>query len=86
MTTAGASSDEAHLRWLCRRGTKELDLLLSRYLDEAWADAPATTRDAFARLLELQDPDLYALLTGRTEAPDPELADVVERIRTHAGD
>jgi antitoxin CptB len=74
-------SERARLRWLCRRGTKELDLLLTRFLDESWDDAPPATRAAFARLLELQDPELYALLTGRADAPDPELADVVDRIR-----
>ena len=75
-------TDTARLRWLCRRGTRELDLLLTRYLDEAYADASPATRQAFARLLEWQDPEVYALLTGRTQTDDPELADVVARIRT----
>jgi len=79
-------SERARLRWLCRRGTKELDLLLTRFLDEAWEDAPPATRAAFGRLLEFQDPDLYALLTGRSDAADPELADVVQRIRAASAD
>jgi len=85
MATPPESIERARLRWLCRRGTKELDLLLTRFLDQAWDEATPATRAAFARLLELQDPDLYALLTGRSAAPDPELADVVERIRAAAG-
>lgn len=85
MDTPPETSERARLRWLCRRGTKELDLLLTRFLDQAWDDAPPASRAAFARLLEWQDPDLYAMLTGRCAAPDPELADVVERIRATAG-
>ena len=81
---AGASHEEARLRWLCRRGMKELDVLLERYLETGHPEAPPAARAAFARALELQDPELYALLSGRTATDDPELADVVERIRAGA--
>lgn len=77
-------SERARLRWLCRRGTRELDLLLTRYLDELWPGESDEARAAFDRLLDLQDPDLYALLTGRGETVDPEMSRVVERIRTLA--
>lgn len=73
--------DTARLRWLCRRGTKELDLLLGRFLDHAYAGSSPVVQRAFERLLECQDPELYALLSGRVRTDDPELADVVERIR-----
>lgn len=73
--------EDARLRWLCRRGTKELDVLLGRFLEHAHADAPPAVKRAFERLLECQDPELYALLSGRVRTDDPELADVVERIR-----
>lgn len=74
-------SDHARLRWLCRRGTKELDLLLGRFLEAAYANEPPQVQRAFERLLECQDPELYALLSGRVHADDPEIVDVVERIR-----
>ena len=61
---------------------KELDELLVRFLDTGYAESPPRLQQAFARLLELQDPELYALLCGRTEATDdPDAAEVVERIR-----
>ena len=91
MMTDGSSSPEsrsaaerARLRWLCRRGMKELDELLARYLDSRYTQADAAERRGFARLLELQDPDLYELLLGRVEADDAEVADVVRRIRHDA--
>lgn len=73
--------DTARLRWLCRRGTKELDLLLGRFLERDYTDASPSVQRAFERLLECQDPELYALLSGRVHTDDPELAHVVERIR-----
>lgn len=83
--------DERKLRWLCRRGMKELDVLLTRYLDARWPEAGERERAAFAQLLELQDPELWALLTesdrgARERAPlQRDLEDVVERIRNLPG-
>lgn len=76
---------EPRLRWLCRRGMKELDVLLARFLERGYETAPAAARAAFERLLEVPDPELHALLTGRSDPPDGDLADVVARIR-HAAD
>lgn len=83
--TGAAPHERARLRWLCRRGMKELDELLGRFLEADYEAAPAATRSAFARLLELPDPELYALLSGRTGAGEPELGDVIARIRRRAG-
>lgn len=77
--------ERARLRWLCRRGMKELDELLARFLEQGYEAAPPAARAAFERLLEAPDPELYALLTGRRDPADPELADVVARIRYAAG-
>jgi antitoxin CptB len=68
------------LRWRCRRGMRELDLLLLRYLDRDYPAAPPAERQAFVTLLSCQDPDILALLTGRTMAEDPALAHVVQRL------
>ena len=43
------------LRWRCRRGMKELDQLLVRYIDRCYAGAPADERLAFERLLDCED-------------------------------
>ena len=77
--------DEQRIRWLCRRGMKELDVMLARYLDARWADAPAPERAAFASLLELQDPVLWDLLLGRGAVADAAQDDVAQRIRALSG-
>jgi antitoxin CptB len=50
------------LEWRCRRGMKELDLLLVRYLRERYATASGEERAAFAEFLELPDPDIARYL------------------------
>jgi len=67
------------LRWRCRRGMKELDILLSRYVDERFCAASNQEQEAFRRLLEAQDSLLYAYCLG-SERPPPELATLIERI------
>ena len=54
------------LRWLCRRGMKELDLVLNNYLELEYPNASVEEQAVFEDILELQDPDLYAQLLGRT--------------------
>jgi len=67
------------LRWRCRRGMKELDLLLTRYVDERFGSAPQPEQEAFRSLLESQDIALYAYCLG-SEPPPLEFAALIERI------
>jgi antitoxin CptB len=66
------------LRWRCRRGMRELDVVLQRYLERCYPGAAPAEQRAFERLLELQDPQLLAYLM-RQDVPDPELANVIAR-------
>ena len=67
------------LRWRCRRGMKELDILLERYVDVRWPSAPAQERTAFEALLEVQDPLIYDYCLGSMPVPE-HLAALIERI------
>ena len=84
MTGPDAPMDPAKLRWRCRRGMRELDVLLERYLEGRWPAASARERAAFEELLELSDPDLAGLLLGKTAASGPR-ARVVGDITQHRG-
>jgi antitoxin CptB len=74
-------ADVRRLVWLCRRGMKELDVLLGRYAAVGLPHAPPAERASFARLLELPDPLLAAYLLASDAPADPALAHVVGRIR-----
>jgi antitoxin CptB len=67
------------LRWRCRRGMKELDVLLARYVEERFRSASHAEQEAFRRLLELEDTELYGYCLG-SEPPSPQFAPLIERI------
>ena len=71
------------LLWRCRRGMKELDILLERFAREQYEGAPAEQKRAFARLLELPDPDLADYFFGHATPDEPELARLTQLIATH---
>lgn len=68
------------MRWRCRRGMKELDRLLSAYLERDFPSASAAEQSAFRELLELQDPVLYDYCLGRARPAEPLLAALIDRI------
>ena len=71
----------ARLRWRCRRGMRELDVVLLRYLEEDYPRASPADRAAFAQILELQDPEIFGYLVGRQAPVEASLGNVVARIR-----
>jgi antitoxin CptB len=71
--------DLGRLRWRCRRGMRELDVLLARYLDERFCSAPPAEQEAFRRLLETQDTVIHAYCLG-SEPPPPRFAALIGRI------
>ena len=74
-------AQRGRLAWRCRRGMKELDLLLREYLDQHWPGAASVERDAFARLLELPDPELASYLLGHATADDITLEPLLSILR-----
>jgi antitoxin CptB len=76
-----AGVERRRLLWRCRRGMKELDVLLGRYARrEQDPRTSAAERAAFERLLDLPDPELAAYLLGQEVPVDPELAQLARRI------
>jgi antitoxin CptB len=63
------------LKWKCRRGLLELDLVLERYLQKNPADAELWP------LLDLPDNDLWDIVSGRSERFESRFKDVVARLR-----
>ena len=63
--------DEKRLRFLLRRGMKELDVMVERYHRRRYPDAPQDERDCFVRLLsEVEDPDIWSWTMGYAETPE----------------
>lgn len=74
----------AALQWRSRRGTRELDLILSGFLSAGYANLTPQDRRAYARLLDTPDPDLMSWLFGQAIPSDPEIAKLVQAIRTQS--
>jgi len=71
------------LQWRCRRGMKELDFLLLRYLRERHLDAASDERAAFVEFLELPDPDIARYLLAGDVPPDPRHAALCRILLEH---
>jgi antitoxin CptB len=71
-------SDADRIRWQCRRGLLELDLVLAKFLDRHLDNLSAGRRAALKRLLDYSDNDLWDLVSGRQPAPDPESAAIIK--------
>jgi antitoxin CptB len=76
---AATGTDLGRLRWRCRRGMRELDVLLERYVDERFGGASDEDQRAFIELLDTQDTVIYAYCLGQ-EPPPPRFAGLIERI------
>jgi len=70
----------ARLRWQCRRGTKELDFLLNRYLETGYLLADQGEREMFVELLGMEDDRLIGVLMGDRKLEAKELAGLVNKI------
>jgi antitoxin CptB len=71
---------DREVRWHCRRGMKELDVLLERFLASGYEQASLTQKHAFASLLGLPDPQVAAYLFGHVTPRDAHLVEIVELI------
>ena len=69
------------LRWHCRRGMRELDVLMLRYLDDHYIHASQEDQQGFVDLLALEDPTLIGYVLGREEPQDEKLQKLVVKIR-----
>ncbi|MBM3347198.1 MAG: hypothetical protein FJY55_11980 [Betaproteobacteria bacterium] len=72
------------LRWNCRRGLLENDLVLERFLERHAESLEGERLAAFKSLLGLDDHALWSLLSGRTEQASgspPAVAEILAMLR-----
>ena len=80
--TAGVSDEDLRrLRWRCRRGMLENDLVLSRFLERRAGTLDRETLEQLNLLLELGDNELWDLICGRSECSDARLAPALQLLR-----
>ena len=77
---ADTGAERRRLLWRCRRGMRELDALLMRYMERRYPLAGASEQAAFRDFLSLPDPEILALLTGRAGSDDAATTQIVGQI------
>ncbi|OGT00031.1 MAG: hypothetical protein A3F73_08565 [Gallionellales bacterium RIFCSPLOWO2_12_FULL_59_22] len=73
--------DMERLRWRCRRGLLELDIVLGRFIDAHYAQLDEAGLRAFDVLLDMPDNPLWDMISGRLEAVSGEQQTLLEKIR-----
>lgn len=75
------TNDLARLRWQCRRGMLELDLLLETFVNHQYSELDARLQAAFRQVLAYPDQLLFDYFFGARLPMDKDVADVIEKIR-----
>jgi antitoxin CptB len=76
-----ADVEMRRLRWRCRRGLLENDLVLQRFLDRHGERLEQRQLNALNRLLAMPDTDLWDVIAGRSEVVERELQEMVAMLR-----
>ena len=69
------------LKWQCRRGMLELDVILIPFLQEHFEGLDEALQCAFVELLKEADPDLYTWIMGFGQCKQTELLEIIQLIR-----
>jgi len=84
MNQLSAQENDNRLRWKCRRGMLELDILLQSFLEHGYEKLDPTDLERFSQLLKYEDNPLFELLMGRMQPADPSFNTLLGMIRSAA--
>ena len=74
--------DYERLRWRCvRRGLLEVDIALTRFLDGRFRELNEEEQRLFVELADMEDHDLWHLISGQSVCDDRRLAPIVAMLR-----
>lgn len=74
-------SDRNRVRWLCRRGMKELDLVINRYFESDYDSLTEQEKNEFKDFLNLEDPEIFSWIMGRSSPEKQSHANIVGKLR-----
>ncbi len=69
------------MRWRCRRGMLELDIVLGRFVEKHYHGLDMGQRAAFDALLDMPDVALWDMITGNRLQQDGSQHKVLELLR-----
>lgn len=77
------AEDKARIKWACRRGMLELDVIIMPFFEECFDMLSEDEKQDFVALLECDDPDLFTWLMGHGRSENPALAAMTDKIVEH---
>lgn len=69
------------MRWRCRRGMLELDIVLQRFIDNHYEQLDEHQLELFEMLLSLSDHDLWNIIIDNTKEPDNQFQPVLKLLQ-----
>lgn len=80
--TAYSEDDLKRLSWQCRRGIKEVEVLLAPFFERFFRELSPQDQALFVALLEESDVDMFEWFTRRAEPQDPDTRHIVNVVLT----
>lgn len=80
-SSADPALRKRRLRWQCRRGMRELDLMLLDFVECHYDQLSPADQARFEQLLQNQDQLLLAWLMGHQQPAEPQLAGLIAKVR-----
>ena len=71
---------KGYLQWRCRRGTKELDVILNKFLEDSYDQLLDSELQEFDELLDVQDTHLWYWLSGQKTPEQTSYQNIVSMI------
>ncbi len=75
------SREKSQLIWRCRRGIKEMDIILMTFLNQSYPSLNTTDKMTFKQLLDEPDLDILNWVTGKTKPHNKKLMQLINLIR-----
>ena len=76
------SDKKARLLWRCRRGIKEMDIILQEFINVSYEQLNDEDKNAFSKLLDEQDLDILNWIIGKNKPANDRLANIINIIKT----
>ena len=75
------SKKKSRLLWRCRRGIKEMDIILQDFIYNSYDKLNNENKMAFSELLDEQDLDILNWIIGRDKPADDKLINIINIIK-----
>ncbi len=67
-----------HLKWQCRRGMKELDLIIEPFFEQDFLNQPEDVQKTFIKILDESDLMLFRWLLRGEKPADPQYLALID--------